>query len=84
MQRLAAEPQAAAELIRLCARLPLALSIAAARAATNPGLSLADLAAELAMARLDTLATQDAATDVRAVFSWSYRNLSPPAARCSP
>ena len=80
-QRLAAEPQAAAELIRLCARLPLALSIAAAHAATNPGLSLADLAAELAMARLDTLATQDAATDVRAVFSWSYRNLSPPAAR---
>jgi hypothetical protein len=80
-QRLAAEPQAAAELIRLCARLPLALSIAAAHAATNPGLPLADLAAELAMARLDTLATQDAATDVRAVFSWSYRNLSPPAAR---
>ena len=79
--RLAAEPAAVAELIRRCARLPLALSIAAAHAAANPGLSLAALAGELARARLDTLATQDVGTDVRAVFSWSYRNLGPQAAR---
>jgi DNA-binding SARP family transcriptional activator/Tfp pilus assembly protein PilF len=78
--RLADEPEAAADLIRLCARLPLALSIAAARAATNPGLSLAAIAAELAEARLDALATGEAATDVRAVFSWSYQNLSKSAA----
>ena len=46
-ERVAADPGAADELIRLCARLPLALSIAAARTASQPGLSLAGLAAEL-------------------------------------
>jgi hypothetical protein len=41
------------------------------------------LAGELADARgrLDALGTGDTATDVRAVFSWSYRYLSPAAAR---
>ena len=34
--RLAAEPVATAQLIALCARLPLALAITAARAAANP------------------------------------------------
>jgi DNA-binding SARP family transcriptional activator/Tfp pilus assembly protein PilF len=79
-QRLADEPAAVANLIKLCARLPLALSIAAARAAANSGLSLAALAAELAEAGLDALATDEAATDVRAMFSWSYQNLSTTAA----
>jgi tetratricopeptide (TPR) repeat protein len=79
--RMAAEPGAVTDLIRLCARLPLALSIAAAHVAANPGLPLTDLAHELAKARLDTLATQDAATDIRAAFSWTYQNLSPAAAR---
>ncbi len=44
---LAAEPAAARELVAACARLPLALSIAAARAAARPGFPLAMLAAEL-------------------------------------
>jgi DNA-binding SARP family transcriptional activator/tetratricopeptide (TPR) repeat protein len=78
--RLAAEPAAVASLVRLCARLPLALSIAAARAATNSGLPLAVLAAELAEAGLDALATDEDATDIRAMFSWSCQNLSPTAA----
>src|SRR6266550_4506369 len=43
--RLAAEPAAAQELIGLCARLPLALAIATARAATQPAPPLAALAA---------------------------------------
>jgi DNA-binding SARP family transcriptional activator len=79
----AAEPQAAAELITLCARLPLALSVAVAQAVTRPGLSLAALAAELmdARSRLEMLDAGDAATDVRAVLSWSYEQLSAPAAR---
>src|SRR5262249_10965838 len=44
---------------------------------------LSVLAGELADAqsRLDALGTGDTATDVRAVFSWSYRRLSPDAAR---
>jgi DNA-binding SARP family transcriptional activator/tetratricopeptide (TPR) repeat protein len=82
--RLAAEPEATGDLVALCARLPIALSVAAARAAATPTLPLAALAAELrdARDRLDALAIPgDAATDVRAVFSWSYQAVSPPAAR---
>ena len=45
--RVAVEPEAAGQLIELCGRLPLALAITAARAATSPGLPLAALAAEL-------------------------------------
>jgi hypothetical protein len=47
-ERVAAEPEAAHEVVTLCARLPGALSVAAARAATQPELSLAKLAADLA------------------------------------
>lgn len=82
-ERVGAEPEAAAELVERCAGLPLALSVTCARAATRPGVALADLAAELrdARGRLDALETGDVLTDLRAVFSWSYRNLSQPAAR---
>lgn len=78
--RLAQEPAAVEDLISLCVRLPLALSIAAARAAANPCMPLAALATQLTETRLDALATGEVATDVRAVFSWSYQNLSEPAA----
>ncbi|AQZ61661.1 hypothetical protein BKM31_09430 [[Actinomadura] parvosata subsp. kistnae] len=71
------------EIVAYCGRLPLALSIAAARVATGPCLPFAALAAELrgARARLDPFDGGEQATDVRAVFSWSYRRLTPPAAR---
>jgi len=77
------EPDAVEEIIAGCARLPLALTIAAARAATSPGFPLAVFAAELGEAGrvLDPFDSVDVATDVRAVFSWSYRALSPGAAR---
>ena len=81
--RVDAEPAAAQELARLCGRLPLALRIAAERVASRPRSALADLAGELTGARnrLDLLcAGDDDATAVRAVFSWSYRTLSPDAA----
>src|SRR5262249_47147276 len=45
--RVAAEPHAVAEIIERCARLPLALSIAAARAAAPPGFPLAAIAGQL-------------------------------------
>jgi tetratricopeptide (TPR) repeat protein len=82
-RRVAAEPHAADEIIASCARLPLALAIVAARAATHPEFSLAVLAGELRLARggLDEFTNADLATDARAVFSWSYQQLSPPAAR---
>ncbi|GAA0421634.1 BTAD domain-containing putative transcriptional regulator [Acrocarpospora corrugata] len=81
--RVAGEREAVAEIITRCARLPLALSVVAARAATYPAFSLAALAKELREARggLDVFADGDTATDVRAVFSWSYHALSTDAAR---
>ncbi len=82
-QRVAAEPEAAAEIITRCARLPLALAVAAARAVAYPHFPLAALAGELGEARdrLDSLDGGDPTTGVRAVLSWSYRGLPPQAAR---
>ncbi|HEV2258745.1 MAG TPA: tetratricopeptide repeat protein [Streptosporangiaceae bacterium] len=78
------EPAAAEALASLCARLPLALRIAAELAISRPHTPLAVLAAELADedSRLQLL---DAGGDPRAalasVFSWSYRRLPPDAAQ---
>jgi DNA-binding SARP family transcriptional activator/Tfp pilus assembly protein PilF len=82
--RVKSDPDAAAAIVQRCARLPLALRIAAERAAHRPQLALAALAGELAaeQRRLDTLTiAEDADTSVRPVFSWSYRKLAPDAAR---
>jgi transcriptional regulator with XRE-family HTH domain/tetratricopeptide (TPR) repeat protein len=80
--RVAAEPEAVAGLIRLCARLPLALAIVAARAELTAQ-PLAVLARRLADAeeRLGFLGLGDPGTDVRAVFSWSLRQVSGESAR---
>jgi DNA-binding SARP family transcriptional activator len=82
-ERVADDLAAAGSLIQLCARLPLALSIAAARTSSRPGLTLAALTAGLrdARSRLDELDAGHATANVRAVFSWSYKQLDPPAAR---
>jgi DNA-binding SARP family transcriptional activator/tetratricopeptide (TPR) repeat protein len=81
--RVAAEPSAVNEIIALCARLPLALAVVATRAAMHPAFRLAVLAGELREAHggLGEFAGPDPATDARAVFSWSYLQLSPAAAR---
>ncbi|HTW04786.1 MAG TPA: tetratricopeptide repeat protein [Streptosporangiaceae bacterium] len=81
--RAAADPGAVTEIAELCGRLPLALAIAAARAAARPALTLASLAAELqdARRRLTALDGGDPAVGIRAVFSWSYAQLTPGAAR---
>jgi DNA-binding SARP family transcriptional activator len=82
-ERVQADQEAATQIIEACARLPLALGIAVGRAAGRPKRSLAEVATELREARggLDALEADDAATDVRAVFSWSYNQLSELAAR---
>ena len=87
--RVDAEPDAAAALAAQCARLPLALRVAAELAAGSQESSLAELAGELAdeQRRLDLLdAGGDARTAIRGVFSWSYRHLppAPPARSGSP
>jgi len=81
--RVAAEPDAVADIIAACARLPLALSVVAARATMHPHFGLAALAGELDRARgsLEEFAGTDPATNARAVFSWSYRQLTDGAAR---
>lgn len=81
--RVAAEPDAVAELITLCARLPLALAIVAARAASHPGRPLAAVAAELQdrRGRLAVLDAGEPATSMRAVFSWSCQGPRPAAVR---
>lgn len=81
LERTATEPAAVDEIIARCAGLPLALAIVAARAATNPRFTLHAVAAELRADRLDLFAGGDAVTDLRAVFSWSYLQLSGEAAR---
>ena len=82
-ERAAAEPRAVEDVVTVCAGLPLALAIVAARAATHPRFSIAALAGELHDARgsLDAFEGGDATTDVRAVFSWSYHSLGADAAR---
>jgi tetratricopeptide (TPR) repeat protein len=81
--RVAAESGAVEAIMSACARLPLALAIVAARAVMDPDLSLAALASQLADTQdgLDVLSAGDPTTDVRAVFSWSYRTLSTEAGR---
>jgi tetratricopeptide (TPR) repeat protein/transcriptional regulator with XRE-family HTH domain len=82
--RVSAEPEAVDELVAGCSRLPLALAIVTATARLDPHLSLASLAGQLrdSRGRLDVLATGDSpATDVRAVFTWSYEALGDAPAR---
>jgi DNA-binding SARP family transcriptional activator len=76
------EASVTAEIIRLCDRLPLALAIVLARAQAHRAWPLATLASDLrgAPVRLDALDAGDAAVNVRSVFSWSYRELTPAAA----
>ena len=73
------------ELARLCARLPLALRIAAERAASRPMMRLDELIADLRdeSGLWDALTAEgdDDADAVRTVFAWSYRALPEPAAR---
>ncbi|HKS47815.1 MAG TPA: tetratricopeptide repeat protein [Amycolatopsis sp.] len=80
--RVAKAPQVTQELIDRCVRLPLALVIVAARALVNPDFPIEALVEELRHERdrLDLLDAGDGYLGVRAVFSWSYRSLSPEAA----
>ena len=81
--RVAAEADAAAAVARRCAYLPLALTVAASRAAVLPDMPLSALADELADAQTlpETLNAGERNADVWAVLSWSYRAASPAARR---
>lgn len=74
-QRVAAQPGAAREIVRLCGSLPLAVRVAAARLGAREHWSLSRLEAELAdeQHRLDALRLGD--LDVRASLALSYQRL---------
>jgi len=77
----AAEP--AARLIEHCGRLPLALRVAAERLHGPHAREIGELVDELDAehGHLDLLDTGDDHTSIRGLLSWSYRQLSPDAAR---
>ncbi|MDT7728006.1 MAG: hypothetical protein QOI21_4582 [Actinomycetota bacterium] len=82
--RVDVEPDAAGALAEYCAQLPLALRLVAELAISRPRAKLRALVAELAdeRGRLDLLdGGGDPLTAVRAVFSWSYRQLPADSAR---
>ncbi|MGH3391870.1 MAG: ATP-binding protein [Actinomadura sp.] len=68
------------ELSRLCARLPLALRIAAERAAGRPTMPLRELISDLrdesALWDALTAGDDDESDAIRTVFAWSYRALT--------
>ncbi|WP_237105955.1 AfsR/SARP family transcriptional regulator [Nonomuraea sp. MG754425] len=74
-ERVAGDPAAASEVVRLCGGLPLALCLAAARLNSRPAWPVAELAGRLATdrRRLDLLEVDDRA--VRAGFAGGYRDL---------
>jgi tetratricopeptide (TPR) repeat protein len=76
-------PELVEELAELCVRLPLALRIAAERAASRPLMPLGRLVDELRShaTMWEALSADDEADAVRTVFAWSYRALPPDAAR---
>lgn len=75
--------EAVSDIITHCAGLPLALALVSARAATHPRHTLSDLAGELRRTAdaLDVIASDEPASDLRTVFSWSYQTLAPGTAR---
>ncbi|WP_326794483.1 tetratricopeptide repeat protein [Streptomyces sp. NBC_01808] len=75
-EQLEGRPGAVADIVNGCVRLPLALALAAAHLAARPGLTLTALAD-----RTPDSGGCELMADMRAVFSWSYRILSPATAR---
>ncbi|MCU7727227.1 tetratricopeptide repeat protein [Actinoplanes sp. KI2] len=77
--RIAAESAAAAEVVRRCGGLPLALRLAGARLAHRPRWQVADLVRRLGESALPDLAAED--RSVAAAFALSYGQLGEPARR---
>ncbi|SOD83603.1 tetratricopeptide repeat protein [Streptomyces sp. Ag109_G2-15] len=79
--RIGEEAEAAGRLAGLCGHLPLALQIAAALLAEDPGMSVADLVDELTTSYDRLAALDDGHRSIRAAFDLSYRRLPPGQAR---
>ncbi|MEV6344406.1 BTAD domain-containing putative transcriptional regulator [Actinoplanes sp. NPDC051851] len=77
--RVRAEPVAAAEVVRRCGGLPLAVRLAGARLAHRPRWRVADLLDRLGEAALDGLAVEN--RSVASAFALSYEQLGEPVRR---
>jgi tetratricopeptide (TPR) repeat protein len=78
-ERVAAEPEAAAEIVQLCGYLPLAVALAAGRLRSRPAWSLAHLAERLRGHVVE--ASRLGSRSLRGVFEVSYRGLPEEAQR---
>ncbi|GAA3458730.1 tetratricopeptide repeat protein [Saccharothrix longispora] len=81
-QRVRAEPDTTAEVMRHCAGLPFAVIVIAARLLSRPALSLGEVLNELRSAthKLSTFVHDEADLNLRAVLATSHGVLSSPAA----
>jgi DNA-binding SARP family transcriptional activator len=82
-KRIAAEPEAATELVTLCGRIPLTTRVVAAQAAIQPDLSVRELLSRLQSIpeQLSRFETGEVATSIRAVMLGTYRHLDSLAAQ---
>ncbi|MEV1330333.1 BTAD domain-containing putative transcriptional regulator [Micromonospora costi] len=80
-ERVAAEPEAAAEVVRGCGYLPLAIRLAAARLAHRPRWRIADLAARLTGGRDALTELVAGERSVGRAFAMSYAQVVPAAQR---
>jgi DNA-binding SARP family transcriptional activator/predicted negative regulator of RcsB-dependent stress response len=73
------DTDAMAAIVEWCGRLPLAIAVVAARVAVTPHSGLDEILTQLREERspFDALAEADAVVDVRSVFSWSLKALTP-------
>ena len=79
--RLSGHSAAVHTIVDRCQRLPLALAVVAGRLVSEPRLAVPTVAGDLAAAGMAAFTSDDEQTDLRSVFSWSYRILSSHAAR---
>jgi tetratricopeptide (TPR) repeat protein len=81
--RVTEEPQSARDVAALCAGMPIAVHVVAARLAARPRWRLATIAAQLTdeRRRLRALVAEDGELSVAATFDLSYRGLPADAAR---
>ncbi|WP_328478765.1 tetratricopeptide repeat protein [Actinoplanes sp. NBC_00393] len=78
-ERVRAEPEAAAEVVRRCGGLPLAIRLAGSRLAHRPRWRVSDLLSRLGAATLPQLSAED--RTVSSAFALTYRQLGEPARR---
>ncbi|NMO49670.1 AfsR/SARP family transcriptional regulator [Actinoplanes sp. TBRC 11911] len=79
--RVEAEPESVGHIIERCGRHPLAMAMVVARAIAMPEVPLRQIVEDMALNRGIYQFGDGTENDLTSVFSWSYRALTPAAAR---